>query len=106
METNSCDADGHYTGHVLRWHLRIMMHPRAMSGPVDRAYSSAPKAAAMQMSRGVFSCPSVCSLTLSLRSFKYKCLLRFNAQLPGQARAFNTRPGRRPRPPSPPDTTM
>mmetsp|Transcript_22154 Transcript_22154/g.66501 ORF Transcript_22154/g.66501 Transcript_22154/m.66501 type:complete len:275 (-) Transcript_22154:2754-3578(-) len=43
------------TGHVFRWHLRIMMQPSAMRGPVEKAYSSAPSAAATSTSRGVLS---------------------------------------------------
>lgn len=39
------------TGHVLRWHFRIMMQPMAMRGAVEKAYSSAPRSAAITTSR-------------------------------------------------------
>ena len=47
------------TGQVLRWHLRIMMQPMAMSGVVEKPNSSAPSRAAMATSRPVWSLPSV-----------------------------------------------
>mmetsp|Transcript_22651 Transcript_22651/g.65933 ORF Transcript_22651/g.65933 Transcript_22651/m.65933 type:complete len:200 (+) Transcript_22651:960-1559(+) len=57
------------TGHVFRWHLRIMMHPRAMSGAVEKPNSSAPRSAAITTSRPFFSWPSVWSFTRDRRSF-------------------------------------
>ncbi len=51
------------TGQVLRWHLRIMMQPMAISGAVENPISSAPNRAAMTTSRPVLSPPSVCSTT-------------------------------------------
>mmetsp|Transcript_23435 Transcript_23435/g.61184 ORF Transcript_23435/g.61184 Transcript_23435/m.61184 type:complete len:202 (+) Transcript_23435:1002-1607(+) len=95
------------TGQVFRWHLRIMMHPRAMSGPVDRAYSSAPSAAAMQMSLGVFSWPSVCKRTRSLKSLSTRvCCV--SAMPSSQGRPAHLIPvqAAAPVPPSPPDTTI
>mmetsp|Transcript_31480 Transcript_31480/g.86682 ORF Transcript_31480/g.86682 Transcript_31480/m.86682 type:complete len:276 (+) Transcript_31480:2629-3456(+) len=53
------------TGHVLRWHLRIMMQPSVMSGAVVIATSSAPSSAAMTTSLPVRICPSVCNITRS-----------------------------------------
>ena len=57
------------TGQVLRWHLRIMMQPRLMSGMVAKPNSSAPSSAAMATSRPVASFPSVCRRTRLRRSF-------------------------------------
>ena len=51
------------TGQVLLWHWRTMMQPIATSPRVPMPYSSAPRIAAMTMSRPVFSPPSVRSLT-------------------------------------------
>ena len=39
------------TGQVLRWHLRIMMQPIAIKGPVEKPNSSAPRRAATMTSR-------------------------------------------------------
>mmetsp|Transcript_19113 Transcript_19113/g.60010 ORF Transcript_19113/g.60010 Transcript_19113/m.60010 type:complete len:332 (+) Transcript_19113:2666-3661(+) len=55
------------TGQVFRWHLRIMMQPRVMSGAVVMAISSAPSSAAMTTSRPVRTWPSVCRTTRSRR---------------------------------------
>ena len=51
------------TGHVFRWHLRIMMQPSAMSGAVAKPNSSAPSSAATTTSLPDLICPSVCSTT-------------------------------------------
>mmetsp|Transcript_33329 Transcript_33329/g.51733 ORF Transcript_33329/g.51733 Transcript_33329/m.51733 type:complete len:224 (-) Transcript_33329:1464-2135(-) len=51
------------TGHTLRWHLRIMMQPMAMSGAVAKPNISAPSAAARATSRPVRRQPSVSRLT-------------------------------------------
>mgnify|MGYP001807050435 CR=1 FL=1 len=48
------------TGHVLVWHLRIMMQPRVIRGAVANPNSSAPNSAATVMSRPVRICPSAC----------------------------------------------
>ena len=49
------------TGHVFRWHLRIMMQPSAISGAVAKPNSSAPRSAAIATSRPCLSWPSACS---------------------------------------------
>ena len=49
--TGSCVATP--TGQVLRWHLRIMMQPAAISGAVEKPNSSAPSSAPMMTSRPV-----------------------------------------------------
>src|SRR5574339_88761 len=41
------------TGQVLRWHLRIMMQPAAISGAVEKPNSSAPSSAPITTSRPV-----------------------------------------------------
>jgi len=41
------------TGQVLRWHLRIIMQPKAISGAVAKPTSSAPSRNAMATSRPV-----------------------------------------------------
>ncbi len=51
------------TGHVFEWHWRTMMQPMATRLNVPMPYSSAPKMAAMTMSRPVLRPPSVRSLT-------------------------------------------
>ena len=49
------------TGQVLRWHLRIMMQPAAISGAVAKPNSSAPSSAPMTTSRPVRTPPSTCT---------------------------------------------
>src|SRR5690349_20142283 len=46
------------TGQVFKWHLRIMMHPAAISGAVAKPNSSAPRIAAIATSRPVLRPPS------------------------------------------------
>ena len=58
------------TGHVLRWQARIMMHPAAISGAVEKPISSAPRSDAMTTSRPVFSWPSVCTKMRERRSLR------------------------------------
>mmetsp|Transcript_5396 Transcript_5396/g.10836 ORF Transcript_5396/g.10836 Transcript_5396/m.10836 type:complete len:205 (+) Transcript_5396:3108-3722(+) len=41
------------TGHTLRWHLRIMMHPSEIRGAVENPVSSAPSRKAITTSRPV-----------------------------------------------------
>ncbi len=65
--TGSCVATP--TGQVLRWHLRIMMQPAAMSGAVEKAKSSAPSSAPMMTSRPVRRPPSTCSAMRPRRPF-------------------------------------
>ena len=57
------------TGHVFKWHLRIIMQPMAMSGMVANPNSSAPSNAAMTTSRPVCNFPSVCNRTRLRKSF-------------------------------------
>ena len=57
--TGSCVATP--TGQVLRWHLRIMMQPAAISGAVAKPNSSAPSSAPMTTSRPVRTPPSTCT---------------------------------------------
>ena len=57
--TGSCVATP--TGHVLRWHLRIMMQPSTTSGAVAKPNSSAPSSAPITTSRPVFIWPSTCT---------------------------------------------
>ncbi len=56
------------TGQVFRWQARIMMQPVAISGAVEKPYSSAPSIAAMATSRPVLSWPSVCTVMRERRS--------------------------------------
>ena len=63
--TGSCVATP--TGQVLRWHLRIMMQPAAISGAVAKPNSSAPSSAPITTSRPVRKPPSTCT-TMRLRS--------------------------------------
>src|SRR6202023_3327598 len=49
------------TGQVLRWHLRIMMQPAAISGAVAKPNSSAPSIAPTTTSRPVRMPPSTCT---------------------------------------------
>ena len=55
------------TGQVLRWHLRIMMQPAAISGAVEKPNSSAPSSAPITTSRPVRMPPSTCT-AMRLRS--------------------------------------
>src|SRR5690606_1321021 len=57
--TGSCVATP--TGQVLRWHLRIMMQPAAISGAVAMPNSSAPSRAPMTTARPVRTPPSTCT---------------------------------------------
>ena len=86
------------TEQVLRWHLRIMMQPIAISGVVAKPNSSAPSSAAMTTSRPVCSLPSVCTRMRLRRSFSNKNLLRFGqAEFPGNAGMLDGTQGRRAR---------
>ena len=51
------------TGHVLEWHWRTMMQPIATRLSVPMPNSSAPRIAAMTISRPVLRPPSVRSFT-------------------------------------------
>ncbi len=57
------------TEHVLRWHLRNMMQPSAISGAVENPNSSAPSRAPIATSRPVRSPPSTCTRRRPRRSF-------------------------------------
>jgi hypothetical protein len=57
------------TGQVLEWHWRTMMQPMATRLSVPMPNSSAPRMAAMTMSRPVFRPPSVRSFTRWRRPF-------------------------------------
>ena len=65
--TGSCVAIP--TGQVFKWHLRIMMQPRAIKGAVEKPISSAPSNAAITTSLPVLNPPSVCRTTRLRRSF-------------------------------------
>ena len=53
------------TGQVFRWHFRIMMHPIAIRGAVEKPNSSAPSSAPITTSLPVLICPSVSRRTRS-----------------------------------------
>ena len=57
------------TGQVSRLHTRIMTQPIVTSGAVANPNSSAPRIAAIAISRPVISLPSVSRITLLRRSF-------------------------------------
>ena len=87
------------TGHVFRWHLRIMTQPLATSGAVAKPNSSAPSSAAIATSRPVFSCPSTCKTTRDAEPVQYEDLLRLGEpDLPRRARVLDRRQRRRARP--------
>ena len=65
--TGSCVATP--TGQVLRWHLRIMMQPSAISGAVAKPNSSAPSRAPITTSRPVRTPPSTCTAMRPRRRF-------------------------------------
>mmetsp|Transcript_24767 Transcript_24767/g.83234 ORF Transcript_24767/g.83234 Transcript_24767/m.83234 type:complete len:365 (-) Transcript_24767:3195-4289(-) len=95
------------TGHVFKWHLRIMMQPRAISGPVEKANSSAPRAQAMATSRDVLIWPSVCSLMRSRRPLSTSvCCASATPSSQGRPAALMPVQAAAPVPPSPPETTM
>ena len=78
------------TGHVFRWHLRIMMQPIATSGAVEKPNSSAPSSAAIATSRPVCSLPSVCTTDAAAQIVHHQHLLRFRQpQFPRNARVLD-----------------
>ena len=82
--TGSCVATP--TGQVLRWHLRIMMQPAAISGAVEKPYSSAPSRAAITTSRPVRRPPSACKRHAAAQTVEHEGLLGLGeADLPGRA---------------------
>ncbi len=68
MSSGSCVAMP--TGHVLRWHLRIMMQPSTTRGAVANPISSAPRRAATTTSRPVFIWPSAWTAIRPRRRFR------------------------------------
>mmetsp|Transcript_15753 Transcript_15753/g.50787 ORF Transcript_15753/g.50787 Transcript_15753/m.50787 type:complete len:292 (+) Transcript_15753:1056-1931(+) len=95
------------TGQVLRWHLRIMMQPSAISGVVAKPNSSAPSSAAIVTSRPVLSWPSDCS-TIRERSRLSTSVWWASASPSSQGRPACLMPvhAAAPVPPSPPEMTM
>mmetsp|Transcript_4227 Transcript_4227/g.9166 ORF Transcript_4227/g.9166 Transcript_4227/m.9166 type:complete len:245 (-) Transcript_4227:569-1303(-) len=95
------------TGHVFRWHLRIMMQPNTTSGIVAKPNSSAPSSAAIVTSRPVLSCPSDCSTTRE-RSPLSTSVWCASASPSSQGRPACLIPvqAAAPVPPSPPEMTM
>ena len=82
--TGSCVATP--TGQVLRWHLRIMMQPAAISGAVAKPNSSAPSSAPTTTSRPVRMPPSTCTAMRERRPVQHQRLLGFGeADLPRAA---------------------
>ena len=74
------------TGQVLRWHLRIMMQPAAISGAVAKPNSSAPSSAPITTSRPVRMPPSTCTAMRPRSRFAHQRLVGFGeADLPGRA---------------------
>ena len=94
--TGSCVATP--TGQVLRWHLRIMMQPAAISGAVEKPNSSAPSRAAITTSRPVRRPPSACKRHAAAQAVEHQRLLRLGeADLPGRAGMLERGEGRRAR---------
>ncbi len=58
------------TGQVSLWQARIITQPTLTSGAVANPNSSAPSRAATMTSLPVFSCPSTCTTTRSLRPLR------------------------------------
>ena len=82
--TGSCVATP--TGQVLRWHLRIMMQPAAISGAVAKPNSSAPSSAPTTTSRPVRMPPSTCTaMRLRSRLAHQRLMGLGEADLPGRA---------------------
>ncbi len=82
--TGSCVATP--TGQVLRWHLRIMTQPAAISGAVAMPNSSAPSRAPITTSRPVRMPPSTCTAMRPRSLLRDQRLVGFGkADLPGRA---------------------
>ena len=82
--TGSCVATP--TGQVLRWHLRIMMQPAAISGAVAKPNSSAPSSAPITTSRPVRRPPSTCTAMRLRRPVEHQRLVGLGeADLPRRA---------------------
>ena len=95
------------TGHVLRWHLRIMMQPSEISGAVENPNSSAPSRQAIATSRPVFNWPSVCRRTRLRRSLRTRvwCVSAM-PELPGNPGVLDLVSGEAPVPPLSPEMRM
>ncbi|MNS90189.1 hypothetical protein D3C72_1242280 [compost metagenome] len=103
--TGSCVATP--TGQVLRWHLRIMMQPAAISGAVAKPNSSAPSNAPMMTSRPVFRPPSTCSATRERRPFSTSvCWVSARPISQGEPACLREVSGEAPVPPSKPATVI
>src|SRR6266852_185457 len=88
------------TEQVLRWHLRIMTQPIAISGVVAKPNSSAPSSAAITTSRPVCSLPSVCTRIRLRRSFsKRTCCVSANPSSQGMPACLIELSGEAPVPP-------
>ena len=86
--TGSCVATP--TGQVLRWHLRIMMQPAAISGAVAKPNSSAPSSAPTTTSRPVRRPPSTCTRDARPQAVQHQRLMGFGqADLPRRARVLD-----------------
>ncbi len=82
--TGSCVATP--TGQVLRWHLRIITQPAAISGAVAKPNSSAPSSAPTMTSRPVRRPPSTCTAMRARRPIQHQRLMRLGeADLPRAA---------------------
>ena len=82
--TGSCVATP--TGQVLRWHLRIMMQPAAISGAVAKPNSSAPSSAPTTTSRPVRNAAVDLDGDARAQAVQHQRLMSFGqADLPGRA---------------------
>ena len=82
--TGSCVAMP--TGQVLRWHLRIMMQPAAISGAVAKPNSSAPSIAPTTTSRPVLQAAIDLHRDAAAQAVAHQRLLRLGeTDLPGRA---------------------
>ena len=103
--TGSCVATP--TGQVLRWHLRIMMQPAAISGAVEKPNSSAPSSAAITTSRPVRKPPSTWTRDAAAQPVEHQGLLGLGkADLPGLPACLIEVSGEAPVPPSKPEMVM
>ena len=92
------------TGQVLRWHLRIMMQPAAISGAVAKPNSSAPSSAPMATSRPVRRPPSTCTAMRPRRPFSTSvCWVSARPISQGEPAWVSEVSGEAPVPPSKPE---
>ena len=100
--TGSCVATP--TGQVLRWHLRIMMQPAAISGAVAKPNSSAPSSAPITTSRPVRRPPSTCTAMRPRRPFSTSvCCVSASPISQGEPAWVSEVSGEAPVPPSKPE---